>query len=305
MWGKKLKKRKAVDRWHTKAMLIDPRKVKITMLWTAEPNTSESVEDSGVEAAKLEIVEPSAIESAGAQVGTGSIEAFDLSFDHVGSLASAGADLLAPDPSVTDPPEVCVNAENLEAGGPSLEAFDLNLAEGQIAADSAEDLGSALPEVGDIEVDSCSVGLGVALTPTEVESSENITATGPKMESEVSSVAEPEKACQPAGELVVPALEAAEAPTAVASPEGQKPTEPIAAEPVGVAATDDCVYAVVSEGKEPVNVQFLRALEKTRSIWNGDAQFVKIVQKMQKGKTLKRKEFEQVYLHIHTYCQCH
>jgi len=61
----------------------------------------------------------------------------------------------------------------------------------------------------------------------------------------------------------------------------------------------------VSEGKEPVNVQFLRALEKTRSIWNGDAQFVKIVQKMQKGKTLKRKEFEQVYTHIHTYCQCH
>ena len=54
--------------------------------------------------------------------------------------------------------------------------------------------------------------------------------------------------------------------------------------------------------QEPLNVKFLRALEKTRSKWNNDKQFTKIVEKMKKGKNLKRKEFETVYLCLREYC---
>jgi hypothetical protein len=62
-------------------------------------------------------------------------------------------------------------------------------------------------------------------------------------------------------------------------------------------------YDFIFAEKEPLNVQFLRVLQKTRSKWCYDKKFAKIVQKMEKGKKLKRKEFDQVYLHIHTYCQ--
>jgi hypothetical protein len=54
--------------------------------------------------------------------------------------------------------------------------------------------------------------------------------------------------------------------------------------------------------KEALNVRFLRVLEKTRSKWYNDKQLTKIVQKMEKGKNLKRKEFDKVYMHIRTYC---
>ena len=51
------------------------------------------------------------------------------------------------------------------------------------------------------------------------------------------------------------------------------------------------------------NAMFLRVLEKTRSRWDNDKKFSKIVQKMEKGKKLKGKEFEKVYMHIRNYCQ--
>jgi len=40
---------------------------------------------------------------------------------------------------------------------------------------------------------------------------------------------------------------------------------------------------------------FLSAVIKTRKSWNNDKQFQKIVEKMEKGENLKRKEFEKVY----------
>jgi len=45
MWGAK-KANKAVDLWHTKAMLIDPRKTKLTIICNTEPTskTEKSLE---------------------------------------------------------------------------------------------------------------------------------------------------------------------------------------------------------------------------------------------------------------------
>ena len=48
-------------------------------------------------------------------------------------------------------------------------------------------------------------------------------------------------------------------------------------------------------------MKFLIALEKTRELWDNDKQFAKIVQKMQKGKNLKRKEFDKVHAHLREY----
>jgi hypothetical protein len=57
--------------------------------------------------------------------------------------------------------------------------------------------------------------------------------------------------------------------------------------------------------EEHPNHKFLRALEKTRTIWESDRQFTNIFQKMQKGKNLKREEFDRVYFMIRELGQYH
>ena len=57
--------------------------------------------------------------------------------------------------------------------------------------------------------------------------------------------------------------------------------------------------------QEPSNPKFLRALMKTRTIWESDKQFTKIFQKMEKGKNLKREEFDRVYFMIREMGQYH
>jgi hypothetical protein len=41
--------------------------------------------------------------------------------------------------------------------------------------------------------------------------------------------------------------------------------------------------------------KFLSALEKTRPNWESEKQFTRILKKMEKGKNLKKKEFEKLY----------
>jgi len=57
--------------------------------------------------------------------------------------------------------------------------------------------------------------------------------------------------------------------------------------------------------QELLNSRFLRAIMKTRRSWENDKQFSKIVKKMQKGKNLKRKEFDQVYFLLRERGQCY
>ena len=45
-------------------------------------------------------------------------------------------------------------------------------------------------------------------------------------------------------------------------------------------------------------IKFLSALENTRKFWGGDKQFTKIIKKMQKGKNLKRNEFDKVQFYL-------
>jgi len=41
--------------------------------------------------------------------------------------------------------------------------------------------------------------------------------------------------------------------------------------------------------------RFLATLGKTRNQWKNDKQFKKIIQKMEKGKNLKKKEFDKFW----------
>jgi hypothetical protein len=45
---------------------------------------------------------------------------------------------------------------------------------------------------------------------------------------------------------------------------------------------------------DPLNDRFLETLRKTQSNWQNDKEFAKIVEKMEKGKNLKQKEFSKV-----------
>ncbi len=47
--------------------------------------------------------------------------------------------------------------------------------------------------------------------------------------------------------------------------------------------------------QEELAVRFLRVLERKRASLKDDKQFAKIIQKMERGKNLKRKEFAKVY----------
>ncbi len=57
--------------------------------------------------------------------------------------------------------------------------------------------------------------------------------------------------------------------------------------------------------EEPPNHKFLRALIKTRTIWESDKQFTRVFQKMEKGKNLKREEFDRVYFMIRETAKYH
>jgi hypothetical protein len=57
--------------------------------------------------------------------------------------------------------------------------------------------------------------------------------------------------------------------------------------------------------EEPANYKLLRALIKTRNNWESDKQFTKIFQKIEKGKSLKRGEFDRVYFMIRETAQYH
>ena len=50
--------------------------------------------------------------------------------------------------------------------------------------------------------------------------------------------------------------------------------------------------------QEILTSKFLRTLRKTHANWESDKQFTKIIKKMEKGKNLKRKEFDKVYFLI-------
>jgi len=204
MWRPKSKSGTGAKKWHTKAMLVDPKKTRIIMTWSEITNENDT-------------------------------------------------------------------ARNLETEEPNMETAekDLNSTE---SSDSVE-------------------------SPTS-DFSEN-----PVLETKV----EPPKTREPLEELTIePDVIDAE-PKSVAPPVENTETNIGLSEPNLMEATSACETTETTldlpKAHERANAKFLRALEKTRILWDNDKQFTKIVQKMQKGKNLKRKEFDKVYFYIQEYLQ--
>jgi len=306
MWGSKLKKRKAVDNWHTKAMLVDPKKTKITMLWAAEPETCEVGEDLKAEASVPGVEElPIVTEAFKANVAVESLGTRDQQLGSAGNLEPVEPSPETLESPVAETPSASEPAENLEVERLNLETLESDVAEAQSTVDFAGGFDVALSDVDDVELGSSDLGLGLAETPCSGESDGTLEMPISDLQSGVSNLAESEKPCEPTETSVAVEQKVPEASLEAASPESLKAPEAIEHEAADTLEVDDSVYDVVFEGKEPVNMQFLRALENTRSMWDSDEKLTKIVQKLKKGKNLKRKEFERVYLHIHTYCRYH
>jgi hypothetical protein len=53
------------------------------------------------------------------------------------------------------------------------------------------------------------------------------------------------------------------------------------------------------------DLKFLNTLKKTRKLWSNDKQFSKIVEKMQRGKNLKPREFNVVQSYLRESRQHH
>jgi len=128
---------------------------------------------------------------------------------------------------------------------------------------------------------------GLAETPNTIDSAETLqnTETNPT-----------ETSCtnDPAQNLQITEQNALETSKAV------RPAVNLAITALKMAETNspNCMEeAMLTESiqEETINAKFLKALKKTRKNWENDKKFAKIVQKMKKGKNLKRKEFDRLY----------
>ena len=194
---------------------------------------------------------------------------------------------LAPAPHAADP------AENLETADHNSEIDELT-GEASDINDSTENLGTTeqnleTPELSSLEGLFAGSSTEDLILETNVEapmaqdSIENMT-TETSEETTKPSSAELDVECENT-ELSV------------------RPKEQNVVDTTNPCETNESTYEMVYTDQEPLNAKFLRALEKTRILWDNDKQLTKIVQKMQKGKNLKRKEFDKVYFHIREYLQ--
>ena len=242
MWGAK-NKIKPVDVWHTKAMLIDPRKTKLTIIWNAKSEICENEEKS--ETPKL-TVETEEVETNEPREATSSEENIENTKANLGDVESNFETSELDDFEIQGITEV---SENLEDAKPTLQNMESSDAEVQISPQAEEDIETIEQNLGIIE-----------LNPPEA----------------VNTIASSEN-------LIITELDGTGA--------------------VATCKTDEANFELIPNEKEQENAMFLSVLKKTRSKWYNDKQFAKIVKKMEKGKKLKRKEFDKVFMHIRNYCQ--
>jgi hypothetical protein len=251
MWGSKTKRKTAADKWHTKAMLVDPKKTKIIMISVETSNIDESTElGLGTLTQNMDTAELAPAPHAADIAENLETEEHNSEIDELTGEAS----------------DINDSTENLGTTEQNLETTELSSLEGLFAASSTEDL------ILEANVEA----------PMTQDSIENMT-TEPSEETTKPNSAELDVECQNT-ELSV------------------RPKEQNVVGTTNPFETNESTYMVYTD-QEPLNAKFLRALEKTRILWDNDKQLTKIVQKMQKGKNLKRKEFDKVYFYIREYLQ--
>jgi hypothetical protein len=84
VWGAKTKKKSSVDRWHSKAMLVDPKTTKITIIWAEVPETNQTEENLGIKPSNHDAAYLKAIESSNARSAVENLETADPNVGTVG-----------------------------------------------------------------------------------------------------------------------------------------------------------------------------------------------------------------------------
>jgi hypothetical protein len=310
MWGSRTKPSKAIKKWHNKAMLVDPRKTKITILWAETPETFESQENLKNMTLNPETEESAVVGEAFIQDAKESLEAVDPKFE----IAEDFFDATEPEPKTEESntiekeefDEANNNLENVE---PILEPLESNTSNEQeatcfaeigrtitnVEADAEQTIETLRPETA--ETLNTNDGIATLVTLDPILQNAEWNRVEAKADSEtiagLETVKQNPKSMPPAR---------SKAPKSPATIEYLKGQESIAMGDADGYEPEDCARELIAIEKESLNIRFLRVLEKTRSNWYNDRQFAKIVQKMKQGKNLKRKEFDRVYMHIRTYC---
>ena len=301
MWWTKTKC-KAVGVWHTKAMMVDPKKTKITMIWNATSDICENKDDTETQTLNLEandpmiIIAPNVCNAKDSEAANLDFEAAELNFNTNESNMD----------KIIDFDE---STENIDTPKLDIEITEPEATKAPKTAFSDENMKNASANLADPESNSQTEELDDTESLSTKEFSEileNEQLNPPNMASYVTEAQSPIQSKEDMGEmeqnLETAELVSTEALNTIFSSENLV-AECSATEEVTMYETEDAKFEPMHVEKEPENAMFLRVLEKTRLKWHNDKKFAKIVKKMEKGKNLKRKEFNEVYTRIRNYCQ--
>ena len=302
MWWAKTKG-KAVGVWHTKAMMVDPKKTKITMIWNATPDMCETKEDPEPQTLNLEandpkiIIAPNVCNAKDSEAANLDFEAAELNFN-------------TNEPNTDKTINFDESTENLETPKLDFEITEPERTEAPKTAFPDENVKNALPNLADLESNSQTEELDGTEIMSTNEFSEILKNEQLNQQSMASHATEVQSSIRSKEEdmgeieqnLETAELISTEALNTSVSSENLV-AECSATEALIMYETEDTNFEPLPVEKELENVMFLRALEKTRLKWHNDKKFAKIVKKMEKGKNLKRKEFDEVYTRIRNYCQ--
>ena len=249
-------------------MLVDPRKTEITIIWAEMPETCESQENLGNIALNSKTKESTIIAQASTKYAEEGLKTVDLKFEIAENFFGT-----EPDPKIAEPNTIEKQDFYEATSEQTSETLRPETAKTRSTNDGVETVEHSILQNSDWD-------------RTETQADSETAADLETTEQNPESIA---PACSTVSTTTVEYFKDEES--------------------AGMNATDayesmDCDCELMATEKEPLNIRFLRVLEKTRSKWYNDKQLAKIVQKMEKGKNLKRKEFDRVYMHIRTYGGC-
>lgn len=301
MWGAKTKN-KAIDVWHTKAMLVDPKKTKITIIWNTASEICETENYSETQAINVESNGPEIITTSN-EYHAKSLAALNQNFENAEQNFQAMESNMDETSDFETTENLGITKLNYETTEPeAIEVRNRMFSEGSVE--------TGLENLGDME-SFCEIAEfdDSEILRTE-ETLDDLKNVQPSLQSMASDVVEAKNPFQSEEDrrimeqnLETVELKPSEALNAIASSENLTVEQPNEIEDGTACEAEDNNFELMPAEKVSENVMFLRVLEKTRSKWDNDKKFAKIVQKMEKGKKLRGKEFEQVYTYIRNYGQ--
>jgi hypothetical protein len=305
VWGAKTKKKSSVDRWHSKAMLVDPKTTKITIIWAEVPETNQTEENLGIKPSNHDAAYLKAIESSNAHSAVENLEAADPNVGTVEqTVKTTEPKLRTKESNVAETPdfdEIVV----LETTEPKLEPLEKHVSMAQKPSTSLGSSEDAITKRGITQPNFETVAPDVAETLSTDKTAENPETFEPRLEYTASNLIEAQNPEESVEDIEIMKQDVRNMEPYLLEASSTIGRSGLETRSIEVANNDELegTNELMTAEEEPLNVKFLRALEKTRSMWYNDKQLAKIIKKMERGKNLKRKEFDKVYMHIRTHCQ--